>query len=184
MYDYLLEEWINLGSVQVWPGDWYPFSLPISYMSTASQLLLYTTLETTIDIRNGKLYYSECATPDIPIAVIDETHPEHGYHPGPATPGTLFGLGNPYIAVKNIGTIAGYLYLRGYQYPGQPNEIPGSTAGAIVQPGMTWLYNPVISVDPDATDPHPVGVKAWSEGESEPPWGSMQTKIFKTQTGL
>jgi len=199
LWDYASEVWVNIGSVQV-PGNsnWTGFVRDFPSINTTNHLLFYTTLEgVNIEVRDSYLYSTECqlscdeyltqnhcedagcywcngACQTEPcgdtIADIDTTDPQHGYNPGPATPGALFGLGNPYIAVKNIGTTAGYLYIQGFQYPGQTNEIPGSISSIIVQPGSIWLKNPVINVDPNAPNPLPVGIKVWGESEAEPQW--------------
>ena len=92
------------------------------------------------------------------------------WYTGPYTPGEVVTLAK--VTVRNDGNIAGGISYCDFFYPGQPNEIRGTTVGySPLQPSETKDFYPMATIPPDAQPGAlPAGVKVWGDTEEEPSW--------------
>ena len=95
------------------------------------------------------------------------------FYTGPFNPGTY-----QLIAIvwcENVGSVAGNIYVKKF-IDGEEVEFFWFENR---QPGVPWNCCNFYWTIPE--NAFTAGIKVWGEGESEPPWGAMGTKIFKIQ---
>jgi len=93
------------------------------------------------------------------------------YYSGPFEPGQEY-VSVADLYVKNTGTMAGKIWIKLYEYPGEANE--GVVTGPMyttpdVQPGETRPVLFYVST-PSTPGAWPLGLKVWGDDESEPSW--------------
>lgn len=101
---------------------------------------------------------------------IGSIHTNTIYYTGPCTPSENCDILD--LTIENIGTIAGNINYKIYEFPGEPEENLLTSGSHLIEGGQYLHIGEFIFITPQIPGMGfwPLGLKVWGESEEEPLW--------------